>query len=140
MTPTSGVTEAMLKAGRGAWQNAIKDRNLDEWLAHMYLAMEAARPAAGVAELLDMVDGLYRKYGVELDEEDTRTAQAARTAALSTRTRPAVDEVEAAFREGFECGDFVGGGNARPDAVEQLWVNSQARAALSTIGDSHDQP
>jgi hypothetical protein len=32
--------------------------------------------------LLDMVDELYRKYGVELDAEDTAIAQAARNASL----------------------------------------------------------
>jgi hypothetical protein len=36
------VTEAMLKAGRSAWQSAMKDRNLDQWLARIYLDMKAA--------------------------------------------------------------------------------------------------
>lgn len=37
----------------------------------------------GVLErLLNMVDSLYRKYGVELDAEDIAVAQTARNAAL----------------------------------------------------------
>lgn len=39
-----------------------------------------------VEGLLDMVDELYRKYGVELDQSDTAIAQAARNYTLRTPT------------------------------------------------------
>jgi hypothetical protein len=44
-----------------------------------------------VERLLDMVDGLYRKYGVELDADDVAIAQAARNEAL-TRQAQVSDE------------------------------------------------
>jgi hypothetical protein len=46
-----------------------------------------------VERLLDMVDGLYRKYGVELDADDVAIAQAARNEAL-TRQAQVSDDAE----------------------------------------------
>lgn len=41
--------------------------------------------------------------------------------------------VERAFREGFEWGDFAGGGNARAGAVEDCWKRSQSFSALEAL-------
>jgi pullulanase/glycogen debranching enzyme len=40
------VTPEMIAAGRAAWQSAIKDKNLDLWLAHIYTVMREAALAA----------------------------------------------------------------------------------------------
>lgn len=43
----SEPTEAMIKAGRAAWQSAIKDRNLDQWLGRIFTAMREAQLKGG---------------------------------------------------------------------------------------------
>jgi hypothetical protein len=58
-----------------------------------------------------------------------------------TTSRPVVQQdkgmVERAFREGFACGDFAGGGQADPRTVDLAWPNSNARAALSASHIEH---
>ena len=76
---------------------------------------EQPAPVAGVEQVLDVIDELYRKYGTEMDEADTAIVQAARTAALQ-RPPAAPSEVEA-MREAVraeiintpETADFTAG-------------------------------
>jgi hypothetical protein len=72
MTDKLTVTDAMIEAGRAAWQSAIKDRNLDQWLAHIYTAMHQASDTGDDDALLRLVRNAYEEGvedGMEWQEE-----------------------------------------------------------------------
>lgn len=59
------VTPEMIEAGRRAWQSAIKDRNLDQWLEQIYLAMKALDPEVERLRLLLSCAQTYVKLVAE---------------------------------------------------------------------------
>jgi hypothetical protein len=60
-------------------------------------------------------------------------------ARLAAARQPAMDDqVERAFREGFEYGEFAGGGAARAGAVNDAWRISKSRAAIAALRPSSD--
>jgi hypothetical protein len=62
-------------------------------------------------------------------EADIEAALRAARYLQSPSSPPSEAMVEAAFREGFESGNFAGGGHADPRTVGLAWHNSLARRA-----------
>lgn len=94
----------------------------------------------GIEPLLDMVDGLYRKYGVELDAEDTATAQAARNALLATPPVPAGEvEVTPAMLEAGEIA-WQAWGHAEPVdlAIRRIYLAMRRATLSSPSSDSRE--
>jgi hypothetical protein len=79
------VTPEMIEAGRRAWQSAIKDRNLDQWLEHIYLAMKALDPEIeGLREALDPFARVYRLCPPGFSHRDEEGIRAALPTAWPT--------------------------------------------------------
>jgi hypothetical protein len=112
-------TEAMIAAGRSAWQSAIKDRNLDKWLAHIYLTMEAAREPEGPLPTESMV------------EDGAHILRMATPALLSQAAATLAAHVYRAMEESREPARTVGGADDLRQKVERL-LDLTGLAALTT--------